>query len=174
MLIVGTKNKIEEVIAIQQTCMNITSSFDSTHIAEFNFGFALFSKHRCSSVGVTVEGTELVTWKLYSVWKQITTPEDLSVLLKFYPSLIHIEPMQQLNISFLWPKPHIVQWSQGPLGLSLCYSHYSWNRGHWSLGEQEVLVEQSQFVKCAELFEIPHVVMSKYQSDWLTKPWVLF
>lgn len=67
MLIVGTKNKIEEVIAIQQICMNITSSFDSTHIAEFNFGFALSSKHRCSSVGVTAEGTELVTWKLYSV-----------------------------------------------------------------------------------------------------------
>ena len=28
MLIVGTKNKIREVIAIQQNCMNITSPFD--------------------------------------------------------------------------------------------------------------------------------------------------
>lgn len=63
MLIVGTKNKIREVIARQENCMNITSPFDS----EFSFSLALSSKHRCSSVGVTEEGTELVTWKLYSV-----------------------------------------------------------------------------------------------------------
>jgi len=60
-------------------------------MAEFNFALALSSKHRCSSVGVTEKWTGLVTWKLYSVWKKVKTPEDLLVLLKFDLSLILTE-----------------------------------------------------------------------------------
>lgn len=64
-------------------------------MAEFNFGITWSLKYRCSFVGVTGEGAELVTWKLHSVWKQVKTPEDLAVLLKFSPFWI------QPNISFL-------------------------------------------------------------------------
>lgn len=93
-------------------------------MAEFYFGLALSLKHRCSSVGVTEEGTELVTWKLYSVWNQVKTPEDLSVLLKFYPSQTHTEPSTAAKhfpygLSLCRPNPHIAQWNQDPLGLSI-------------------------------------------------------
>lgn len=64
-------------------------------MAEFNFGISRSLKYRCSFVGVTGEGAEIVNWKLHSVWKQVKTPEDLAVLLKVSPFWI------QLNISLL-------------------------------------------------------------------------
>lgn len=96
-----------------------------TRMAEFNFGLALSSKHRCSSVGVAEERTELATCKLYSVWKQVKPPEDLLVLLKFYTPLIHFEsgtaakcfsPMACYSAG---QKPHIIQCDQAPPVLSV-------------------------------------------------------
>lgn len=148
-------------------------------MAEFNFGLGLSSEHRCSSVGVTEEGTQLATWKLYSVWKQVKTPEDLSVLPKFYPSLIHTESGRAAEVFIptvchsAGQNPALLRELKILWDFQYCHSHYSWNRGHWNLREQKVLVERSELVKSAELFEIPPVVSSKYQSDWLAKPWIL-
>lgn len=151
--------------------MNLTSPL--THMAEFNFAIAWSLKYRCSFVGVTWEGTELVTWKLHSVWKQVRTPEDLTVLLRFFPFLdtakhfLHTachpagqNPTLLRGIRILWDFQHY-------------HSHYSWNGGQWSLWEQKVLAEWSELVKFTKLLEILPVVRSKCQSDWLDKPHVL-
>lgn len=85
-------------------------------MAEFSFGITWSLKYRCSFVGVTEEGAELVTWKLHSVWKQVKTPEDLAVLLKFSPFWSQTFP--SYSLSPCGPKPHIARWNQNPLGLS--------------------------------------------------------
>lgn len=140
-------------------------------MAEFSFGITWSLKYRCSFVGVTEEGAELVTWKLHSVWKQVKTPEDLAVLLKFSPFWSQTFP--SYSLSPCGPKPHIARWNQNPLGLSaLPLTLFMKQRSLKSTRAESI----SRVIRaCGVPWIIWNSSCGEVQgvSDWLDKPHVL-